>query len=433
MSTLFLKSLVAGAAEGAGESIEKRNTEIRKNAMAEFEILRREAGEKTEKLQTKRDELTSMAGALSSYRDGQGVQLTETQITGLLMQPVKAKQILKTLESEKDLSSVDFSKLLKVGGKVEMAPEEYIKRTTSIPQGLPQTQPTQVPKGAFGLSSPAYGEAQQQFEAASGRKLSDVRAMALTAPERIEAVPLEVDLSQFKNPETITNITGKIRDNVANGIPLSDPRNEKGLKQLQANSILTDMFDKKGEGEDKPRSASAINAVFTKALSVSVSPWVRNNTVRLVPETGDYVPVGGTASDVDAFQKQKNDTIRKQAEAIGILDKKGKVLGGRNSFDALIPYANIEDGHIVSWRKPSEETLKEAITLPSTTPAGPKAGAPSSVTAPVEKDISVPSPAILTSDGKGVDGTAMKKTYKPGQRVTMPNGKLKIWNGDTLQ
>lgn len=421
MSALFLKSLVAGAAEGAGESIEKRNTEIRKNAMAEFEMLRKEAGEKTEKLQTKRDELTSMAGALSSYRDGKGVQLTETQITGLLMQPIKAKQILKTLESEKDLSNVDFQKLLKVGGKVEMAPEEYIKRTTSIPQGLPQSQPTQVPKGAFGLESPAYGEAQSQFEAASGRKLSDIRAMALTPTERIEPVPLEVDLSQFKNPDTVATITARLRDAKADGEDMNSPKNQRLSKQLIANASIENQF--KG-GDDGKRTAGAIRSVLNDSFRVGLQAYELNKQIKY-NQLGEPEYIGDVKG-INKYAEDKRALVENQMTELGYM-KDGKVSKNQAARDALLPYASFDKEDNVIWRKPKIGTETPA------SPAGPKAGAPSTVTAPTEKDISVPAPAILTEDGKGVNRQAMQKTYKAGQVITLPNGQVKIWNGITLQ
>jgi hypothetical protein len=84
----------------------------------------------------------------------------------------------------------------------------------------------------------------------------------------------------------------------------------------------------------------------------------------------------------------------------------------------------------VSWK--SAVTPKPA-EAEAPAPAGPKVGAPSAVTASTETDISVPAPAILTEDGKGVNRQAMQKTYKAGQKITLPNGQVKTWNGITLQ
>lgn len=419
MSALFLKSVLAGASEGAAESIEKRNTEIRKNAMAEFEMLRREAGEKTEKLQTKRDELTSMAGALSSYRDGKGVQLTETQITGLLMQPIKAKQLLKTLESEKDLSNVDFSKVLKVGGKVEMAPEEYIKRTTSIPQGLPQSQPTQVPRGAFGLESPAYGEAQSQFEAASGRKLSDIRAMALTPTERVEPVPIEVDLSQFKNPDTVATITARLRDAKADGEDMNSPKNQRLSKQLIANASIENQF--KGDGDGGKRTAGAIRSVLNDSFRVGLQAYELNKQIKY-NQLGEPEYIGDVKG-INKYAEDKRALVENQMTELGYI-KDGKVSRNQAARDALLPYASFDKDDTVIWRKPKIGT--ETPETPAS-PA-PKAGAPSAVTAPTitEKPIPIPKAAIV--NGK-LDATKLT----PGQTYLNSQGQAKTWNGSNWQ
>lgn len=414
------KALFAGAAEGAAESIEKRNNEIRRNAMAELEMLRKEAEEKDDKLRTKRDELKSTAQALSSYRDGKGVAMTEAQITALLMQPVKAKQILKTLETEKDLSNIDFNKLLKVGGRPEdiPKPQEYIQRATSIPAGLPETQPTPVVRGAFGLESPAYRQAQQQFEQMSGRSVREVRAKALGAPEQMAEVPLEVDLSQFKKPESIDMVQNRLADNIAKGGKFSDPENQQLLKRLNANTQIKEMI---GEGEgNKPRTAAQINGVFDKSLRVGLEPFVTKGVVRLVPETGEYVPITGDVDSVNSFMKQKNEIIQSRAREMGILDKNNNVVGGRNSEDALLPYAEIKDGKVVSWRSGTTVATPPA---PGTAPAAAApAAAPAKAPTVVDKPLPIPKNAIV--DGK-LDGTKLVA----GQKYMSSDNKVRTWNG----
>jgi len=412
--SLLAKAFVAGAAEGAAESIEKRNNEIRKNAMAELDMLRKEAEEKDDKLRTKRDELRSTAQALSSYRDGKGVALTESQITALLMQPIKAKQILKTLESEKDLSGVDFNKLLKVEGKVEMKPEEFIQRTTSIPAGLPQSQPTPVVRGAFGFESPAYRQAQQQFEQVSGKSVREVREKALGAPEQVATVPIQVDLSQFKKPESIEMVQNRLADNISKGGKFSDPENQKLLDRLKANTAIKEMM---GEGEgNKPRTAAQINGVFDKSLRVGLEPFVTKGIVRLDPQTNEYVPISGDVDSINSFMKQKNEIIQSRAKEMGILDKDNKIIGGRNSEDALLPYAEIKDGKVVSWRSATTVATPPA---PGTAPAAPAKPAEPANTQSSEV-LAIPK----TADGK-VDGSKLIA----GRQYKAANGSVKTWNG----
>jgi hypothetical protein len=425
--SLLAKAFVAGAAEGAAESIEKRNNEIRKNAAAELEMLRKEAEEKDEKLRTKRDELRSTAQALSSYRDGKGVALTETQITALLMQPVKAKQILKTLETEKDLGNIDFSKVLKVGAKPEdvLKPQEYIQKATSIPAGLPESQPTPVVRGAFGFESPAYKQAQQQFEQVSGKSVRDIRAKALGSPDEIPAVPLEVDLSQFKKPESIEMVQNRLADNIANGGKYSDPENQKLLERLKANTAIKEMI---GEGEGgKPRTAAQINGVFDKSLRIGLEPFITGRVVRLDPETNTYVPISGDVDAVNSFMKQRNEIVQSRAREMGILDKDNNIIGGRNSEDALLPYAIIKDGKVVSWRSAT------TVTTPAPAPApAPGTAAPAPSAAPAKPATATQSAEVLplpkTKDGK-LDGTKLVA----GKQYRAADNSVKTWNGTGWQ
>ena len=415
--SLLAKAFIAGAAEGAAESIEKRNNEIRKNAMAELEVLRKEAEEKDDKLRTKRNELTSTAQALSSYRDGKGVALTETQITALLMQPVKAKQILKTLENEKDLSNIDFSKVLGVGAKPEDVPKpmDYIQRTTSIPKGEAEP-PIPVVRGAFGLESPAYKQAMQQFEQVSGKSVRDVRAKALGMPEEIPAVPLEVDLSQFKKPESIEMTQNRLADNIAKGGKFSDPENQRLLDRLKANTAIKEMI---GEGEGgKPRTAAQINSVFNTSLRVGLEPFVIKGVARVDQNTGDIVPISGSVDDINSFMKQKNEIIQSRAREMGLLDKDNKIIGGRNSMDALLPYAEIKDG---------KATFRTATTVapPAAAPAPTTEAKPKSA---VFKDQDIPM-VPLTADGKAIDGSKMIL----GKQYRDSKNQVKTWNGSTLQ
>lgn len=430
--SLLVKAFAAGAVEGAAESIEKRNNEIRKNAMAELEMLRKEADEKDEKLRTKRDELTSTAQALSSYRDGKGVALTETQITALLMQPVKAKQILKTLETEKDLGSIDFSKILKVGAKPEdvLKPQEYIQKATSIPAGLPQSQPTPVVRGAFGFESPAYGQAQAQFEQISGKSVRDIRTKALGRPDEIPAVPLEVDLSQFKKPESIEMVQNRLADNIAEGGKYSDPENQKLLDRLKANTAIKEMI---GEGEGgKPRTAAQINGVFDKSLRIGLEPFITGKVVRYDTETNTYIPISGDVDSINSFMKQRNDIVQSRAREMGILDKDNNIIGGRNSEDALLPYAEIKDGKVVSWRS-ATTVVTPGTTAPAPAPAAPAKPATASTTeAPAAQkvvDKPIPTPANALVNGVW-DPTKLVKD----QKYIGKDGKtVRTWNGTGWQ
>lgn len=413
-------AFAAGFGEGAAKSIETRNTEIRKGALSELDRLVGEAEKKEKGYRTERNELTQMAAQLAEFRGSNNTGFTETQILGLLQQPETAKTILTELKTKKNLEEVDFGKIFKPEeGGTAMKPQDYIAKKTSVVKT--EAGPTPTVRTAFGLESPALRQAEASFEATTGRKVADVRGLArgnVDLGEDFKAVKGIVDLAQFATPESAATVQNRISANIANDIPLSDPRNAKNLKQLQANAVLKNMFDK--EDGEKPRSTAAISSIFNKSLSVTVDPFVTKGVVRLVPETGDYVPVGGSVEDIAAFQKQKNETIKSQAEAIGIINKEGKIIGGRNAADALIPYANIDKDRIVSWKTVATET--------PASPAGPKVGAPSAVTAPTISDKPLPIPKAAIVNGK-LDATKLT----PGQSYLNSQGQAKTWNGSNWQ
>jgi hypothetical protein len=399
----------AGFTRGAADAIEERNKELAKSALDEVEIARKSAGEQNAKLRTKRDDLRATAEVLSSYSNAGG-KFTEAQVAGLLQKPAVAKQVMEKLKSAKSLEDIDFNKIYEVSeGKTDATIDDVITRMTSIPKAE-ASAPTPSPRGAFGLPTKAYSESLAAGEREAGASLTELRATARGVPmlTKEEEIGKRVDMSQFDEPAAIATIKNKLGDNMAKGIKLTDPANEKLLKRLQANAVITDMFDKdKGEGAAKPRTTSAISSIFSKSLAVSVDPFVVKGVVRLVPETGDYVPVGGSVEDIAAFQKQKNDTIKAQAEAIGIVDKQGKIIGGQNASDALIPYANIEDGQIKSWKTVAK----------GETPAGGGTGKPTVSEAP----LAIPK----TADGKSIDATKMVA----GQKYKSADGTIKTWNG----
>jgi hypothetical protein len=113
----------------------------------------------------------------------------------------------------------------------------------------------------------------------------------------------------------------------------------------------------------------------------------------------------------------KNKLIQDQAKAMGILDNENKIVGGRNASDALLPYANIEGGKVVSWKS----VIAPVADAPPA--AAPRAGGG---TAPVisEKPLAIPK----TNTGK-IDGTKLV----PGQTYTAADGTIKTWNGSSWQ
>lgn len=413
-------ALFAGVSSGVAESIETRNKQIRNGAVKQLDKLVEEAEAKEKGLRTERDTLSQQARQLAAFRGANNVGLTQDQILGLIQQPETAKALIEELKNKKDLSDVDMSTVFKVAKPgTQMPPEEYIAKKTSIAKPDVE-EPKAVVRGAFGLQSPAADQAEAEFEAATGRKVADVRGIAKGKVDLgAEFKPMEgtIDLKQFGNPESLSTVQNKLRDNIANGQELSTPENKKLLTKLRADATIKAMFEGDGEG-GKPRTTAAINSVLDKSLRAGLDPFVVKGVVRFDPQTNDYVPITGDTKAIGEFMNHKNELIKSQAKALGILDKDNKIVGGRNASDALLPYANIEDGKVVSWK--SAVTPKPAGEETPTAPA-PKVGAPSAVT---EKAIAIPK----TQDGK-IDGTKLVA----GQKYTAADGSVKTWNGTSWQ
>jgi hypothetical protein len=186
------------------------------------------------------------------------------------------------------------------------------------------------------------------------------------------------------------------------------------MDKLAANAIIESKFK---EGEGKERTTAQINSVFNQSLRVGLEPLLVKGTVRFNPEANDYVPIVGDAASIREFQDQKNKVVRNQAIAMGILDNEGNIIGGRNSQDALLPYANIEKGKVVSWKTvaPAEGDKKPA-------PAAPAAPAK-----PAEQNAEV-LPLPKTKDGK-LDGSKLVA----GKQYRAADNTVKTWNGTGWQ
>jgi hypothetical protein len=413
-------AFAAGFSTGAATSIESRNKQIRNGATRQLDELVQEATAKEKKLLTQRDTLTEQANQLASFRGANNIGLTKTQILGLIQKPEIAKSLIEELKNKKDLGDVDFSTVFKVEKPgTEMPPEEFIRRSTSISREPEVRKATPVVRGAFGFESPGVAQAEREFEATRGRSAAEIRAIAAGRIDMgADFKPTEgvIDFKQFGNPESLANVQNRLRDLIAAGEDLNSTKAKPLLAQLRADAVIKDMFKETGE-DGKPRSTSAINTVLDKSLRAGLDPFVIKGVVRFDSTVNDYVPITGDADSIKNFMEHKNKLIQDQAKAMGILDKDNKIIGGRNSADALLPYANIEGNKVVSWKSviaPVDDAPAAAV---------PKVGGG---TAPVisAQPIAIP---------KGADGKADRARLVPGQQYTGDGGKIKTWNGVSWQ
>lgn len=417
-----LGAFIAGASQGAATEIDKRNKEIRQNTLREFDQLQKQAGEQEEKLRTKRDEMKATADVLSNYRGANNIGFTQAQIVGLLQNPAVAKRITEQLKANEDgLDQIDFSKLYTVTkGKSDITSDEFIKQSTSIPKDIPEA-PQKVVRGAFGFESPAYAQAQAEFEASTGKSLREVRATA-KGPMQTEAmVEGVVNFSQFKKPETVAMIQARLSDNIAGGdTDLTSEKNKPLMDRLSANALIQAKFDK-----DKPeeRTTAQINSVFSLSLRAALDPYVRNGTIRF-DDKDQVVVITGDAKAIDDFVAYKNSMIEKQARAMGLINKDNTINGGQKVRDALLPYAEFDGDKIISFKPNTNIPAKPpAAPAPGTAaPAAPAKPASTKTGTVVDKAIPLPKDAIVNGV---VDGTKLITDQKYIDR----NGKTKTWGG----
>lgn len=400
-----------GFAKAAGDEVEKRNKEIRDTAITEFEQLRKKAEEQNEKLRTQRDKLKSTAEVLSSYRGSNNQGFTEQQIVGLLQNPAVAKRVQETLDKNADdLDQIDFNKLFTISrGQSDQTVDSYIQSRTAAPKPTEQDAQRKEVRTAFGLKSPALQRAEAEFSAAAGKPVAQLRAEARGVSEETTKAEGVLDLSQFKSPENIARIQARLRDNIANGdTDLNSEKNKPLVSKLQANVVIEKAF----EG-DKARTSSEIRSVIKDSVRAGMDPFIVKGVAKIDPNSSEVVPITGDATAVKEFLSARNKVIENNVRAMGLVDKDNNIIGGRSTFDALIPYANIKNGKIVSWKDGTEgEAPKDGQ------PAAPAA-------APKVNPNPVPIPK--TANGE-IDGTKLL----PGQKY-VSGDVIKIWNGMSWQ
>lgn len=410
-----LSAFFGGFAEGAAIQVEKKNKEIRDSTNAEMERLYRAAEKNKESAQTKREELKAIASELTTYRGLNDTGFSDQQIMGLL-QSGAAKTVLTELRSKKDnLGTVDFNSLVKVATEpTDKKIEDVIAEMTTLPKGEPLPADTdRTTRTAFGLRTNIAAETEDRFGKIAGMSTQDLRAAAGGLRETPISKDVSIDLSQFKDPEGVATVSARLAENLSKGIPFNDERNGPLLKKLQAFAVIKDAFD----GDEKNRTAGAINTVLDKSLKAAMGPLMIGGTVRYDDKSGEYVPVVGDANAIATFMNHRNETIKNQAMSMGILTKDGTIKGGRAAADALLPYAEIEGNKVVKWR-----TVGTTPPATTETPAAPAA-------APATRQVvDKPLPIPKTPEGK-IDGTKLT----PGQDYAAANGEIRTWNGMSWQ
>lgn len=372
----MLVPFITGFAKSAGESIDERDKEIRDTVNERMNFLLKKREQALQQATTRRDELKEQAKQLQALS---GNRLTETQIAGIIESGevdtvitnlrkssgvMTDDQIAQLYEPEKDYTGTVES----VVGKMT-----ELKRGPEVP-GLEDEQRT-----AFGLRTTAAAQEKRKFAAAANVTVDDLYKNRLSKVSEFKPAG-RLDLRVFATPESDTVVKARLRDNLASatqGLEEGTQEYNKALgKALSSNKVKTDLSKIRAmlvvealsdaEGGGKPRSTSEINSIITRSIRNGLDVLVTKNIIRWDPTIEDYAPITGDVNAIASYIEQKNLIIRDVLVARGLISRDGKILGGRNAEDAIAPYANIEDGKIVSWKNAATKKVDPQDQLSQT-------------------------------------------------------------------
>lgn len=358
----------SGAAEQVAENLQEAEKEERTALKNEFDNLQKKALEEEKNIISKRDKLKSTAKVLSSYKGKNNVGFTEGQLVALLQNPEQADRVQKALTAaEGRLDQIDFTDLVTIAkGKTNKTVDQYIKESTTPSVSSAKIAPQE--RKLFGFTLPgseaAFQREVSRQERAKGATYGQLKGTAAGLPEPAREVEVDVDMRKLAKPESIDNVRARLRDNLADGQKVeSSPENVRLFEQLEQDAILRATIKNRTEGDSgSPRTTSAIRSTFKDAIEGAVTPWILGGKLILNKDTGEYSLTTGDPKDVEEFIKLKNSVVKNTVDQMGLTDKDGKIygfkrnadgqiIGGRESYDALIRYADISyDGRILGWK-----------------------------------------------------------------------------------
>jgi hypothetical protein len=372
----MLVPFITGFAKESGDIIDERDKEIRATVNERMNYLLKKREQALTQSSTRRDELREQAKQLQALS---GNRLTETQIAGILETGEADTLIANLRKSSGGLTNEQIAQLYTPAKDEAGTVEGIIGKMTEL-----QTTP-ELPgmadeqRGAFGLRTTSAAEEKKKFAATANISLDDIYKNKFEKATKYKPAGL-LDLSVFATPESDTQIKAKLRDKLAEatqgfepgtpeydaamGKALSTPAVRGYMDKVRA-MIVVDELSKAEDGE-KPRTAAQINSIISNSLRSGLDVLVTKGVIRWDPTAQDYVPIVGDAKAVASYLEQKTSIIRDVMTARGIITRDGKIVGGRNAEDALAPYANIEDGRIVSWKNAADKKTTQADTMGKT-------------------------------------------------------------------
>jgi hypothetical protein len=371
----MLVPFITGFAKSAGESIDERDKEIRDTVNERMNFLLKKREQALQQATTRRDELKEQAKQLQALS---GNRLTETQIAGIIESGEVDTVITNLRKSSGVMSDNQIAQIYTPEKDYTGTVEGVVGKMTELKRGpeVPGLEDEQ--RTAFGLRTTAAAQEKRKFAAAANVTVDDLYRNRLDKVSQFKPAG-KLDLRVFATPESDTVVKARLRDNLASatqGLEEGTEEYNKALgKALSSNKVKTDLSKIRAmlvvealsdtEGE-KPRSTAAINSIITQSLRNGLDVLVTKNIIRWDPTREDYMPITGDVDAIASFIEQKNLIIRDVLVARGLISRDGKVLGGRNAEDAIAPYANIEDGKIVSWKNAATKKVDPQDQLSQT-------------------------------------------------------------------
>ena len=356
----MLVPFITGFAKSSGDIIDERDKEIRETVNDRMNYLLKKREQSLQQATTRRDELKEQAKQLQALS---GNRFTETQIAGII-ESGEVDTVITNLRKSSGVMSDDqiaqlYTPEKDYTGTVESVVGKMteLKRAPDMP-GLEDEQRT-----AFGLKTTAAAEAKRKFASAANVTVDDLYKNRLEKISDFKPAG-RLDMRVFATPETDTVVKARLRDSLSEATQGLEPGTEaynKALgKAMGSSKVKTDLTKIRAmlvvdalsdaEGGQKPRTASEIRSIVTDTLKNGLDVLVTKGVIRWDPTQNNYVPITGDVNSVASFIEQRNLLIRDILVARGLIDREGKILGGRNAEDVINTYANIEDGRIVSWK-----------------------------------------------------------------------------------
>lgn len=427
------QAFVTGFAEKASSLIEERNKEIRDEILMQMNQRVKESERVKERWRPLEAKLKETARELESILGNRFGADTKSMVAELLLSGDPDTIIKQVREGQIGVDQIgNFVKLDKTAPA--RTPEDVIAAMAPRAKAaVPRAQEEETT--AFGLPTRVGEQTRKSFMARTGMTEAESAGLELPGmPKPTATFDYDVFRGERK-PQDVVTLEAKMADRaVAKGMSVEEYRaTDDGMviqAQIDGRNFLA--AQRKGTEEEKSRSTSAIRQNIAVRLRERFQPLELNNVLQWQPDQqggGTYRVLIPSHPDAKKYQRERIDEIKKYFTGAGLVDKDGKILGGRNAADALDAYADVDYDtlRIKGWRTSPLEGGAPAASEAAkpATPSAAKAK-PAAVSESV-KASALPIPR--TASGEiDVNKLEAGKVYR-----SKDGSSYRIWNGQGWQ